>query len=90
MLPPADSPNRAADTAILALYGFRTLLEMGEVPVTKLTASLRESGIPVERLDRIMGVYANLFLKGGARVGARFRLNNQGMQKALELLRQFE
>jgi hypothetical protein len=79
---PSESTNREADAAILILYGFRVLLQQREVLVTRLNEGLRQSGITVERLDRFMGVYSNMFMRGGARSGGRYTLNNLGVQTA--------
>jgi hypothetical protein len=81
LLPP-DGPNRAADAAILILFGFSKLFQQREVPVTRLKASLVLSGIHVDRLDRFMGTHAGLVIKGGARIGGRYSLNNQGIAQA--------
>jgi hypothetical protein len=87
VLPTGDSAERAAEAALLILYGFHTLLGNTEAPVTKLLASLRESGITVERFDRTIGRHSDLILKGGQKIGARYRLNNLGMAHAAKALR---
>lgn len=81
-LPPADNPNRAADAAILLLYGFRNLLNVESVPVTKLNDALRRSGISVTRVDKFIGVHSQLYMKGGQKSGGRYTLNNQGIRSA--------
>jgi hypothetical protein len=86
---PPESANRASDTAMLILYGFKKLIQTEDVPVTKLMAGLRQSGIHVTRLDGIMSAYSQCVLKGGSRIGGRYRLNNQGTMKAEELLGQY-
>lgn len=82
LLPPAESANRSADAAILVLYGFNGLLNLQEVPVTKLNEGLRQSGISVDRLDRFIGVHNQLFRKGGTRSGGRYTLTNKGVLQA--------
>lgn len=84
-----DGPTRDADCVLLLLYGFKTFLDTPDVPVTKLMGGLRESGITVERLDRIMGSHSQWFIKGGTRIGGRYRLNNPGILKAEEMLNKF-
>jgi hypothetical protein len=83
-----EGANRAADAAILLMYGFRKLLGQQEVPITKLNAALRKSGLQVHRLDRFIGVHSTLFMKGGARSGGRYTLNNQGVRQAQSWLRE--
>ncbi len=86
LLPP-DSANRNAEAAILLLYGFQTLLQLSEVPITKLNAGLRKSGLSFERLDSFFGTHKHLYLRGGTRSGARYTLNNQGVAQAEEWLK---
>jgi hypothetical protein len=89
MLPPPEGTNRSADAALLLIYGFHQLLGQSEAPVTKLMTGLRESGISVDRFDRTIATHSNLILKGGQKVGAKFRLNNQGMAQAASMIRKF-
>ena len=88
LLPP-DGTNRASDAAILILYGCLVLLGLLEVPVTRLIAGLRQSGIQATRLDGIMATYSHLVIKGGARIGGRYTLNNQGVTQAEHFISQF-
>jgi hypothetical protein len=89
VLPPADSSNRAADAALILIYGFHRVLGQSEAPVTKLLGGLRESGISIDRFDRIIAAHSSLILKGGQKIGAKYRLNNQGMIQAAAMIRQF-
>lgn len=82
LMPPAENPNRAADAAILLLYGYRSLLGLKDVPVTKLNDGLRKSGVAVDRVDRFIGAHSSLFMRGGTRSGGRYTLNNQGINSA--------
>lgn len=85
LLPP-DSTHRIADAVLLILYGFRVLQSLQDVPVTKLLAALRQSGISVDRLDRVIGAHSSLVIKGGSQKGGRYALNNQGVARAESLL----
>jgi hypothetical protein len=89
VLPPADSSNRAADAAVILIYGFHRVLGQSEAPVTKLLGGLRESGISIDRFDRLIAAHSSLILKGGQKIGAKYRLNNQGMIQAAAMIRQF-
>jgi len=84
---PSESTNREADAAILILYGFRVLLGQRDVLMTRLNESLRQSGLTIDRLDRFMGIYNNLVMRGGSRSGGRYTLNNVGVQTAENWLR---
>lgn len=84
---PPEGPNKAGEAGLMILYGSHALLQMTEVPVTRLKAGLRQSGIQVDRVDRIMAPYSRVLIKGGAGVGGKYALNNQGTAQAEELLR---
>jgi len=86
-LPPGENGNRAADAALLLMFGYSKLQSASEVPVTKLLEGLRESGLAVERFDRTISVHNGLYLKGGQKIGARYRLNNPGQRKAAQMVR---
>ena len=84
---PAEGPNKASDAALLVLYGHQNLLQMVEVPVTRLKKGLRQSGIQVDRIDRIMAPHSHITQKGGTGVGGKYSLNNQGLIQAEGMLR---
>ena len=86
VLPP-EGPNRASDAAIMILYGAQCLLHKTEFKVTRLKKGLQKSGIQVGRIDRLMDPYQQIIIKGGAGVGGKYSLNNQGLIKVEELLR---
>lgn len=88
-LPPQDNPNRIADAAILLMYGFRAILKVEDVPVTKLNRALKRSGLTVNRLDRFVGPRSGLFMKGGTRSGGRYTLNNLGLTQSESWLREW-
>src|SRR5207249_8056007 len=78
LLPP-DGPNKASDAALMLVYGNQNLLHMTQVPVTRLKKGLKQSAIPVDRVDRIMETNRHLVNKSGSQgVGNKYSLNNQG------------
>ncbi|MFZ0821023.1 MAG: hypothetical protein WAM91_13205 [Candidatus Acidiferrales bacterium] len=81
-LPNVETANRNADAAILLLFGFKRLLQVEDVPVTKLNEGLRQSGISIERLDKIISVHSQLYRKGGQRSAGRYSLTNAGETQA--------
>ena len=89
LLPSAENPNRTADAAILLLYGFKRLLKVENVLVTRLNEALRRSGLPIDRVDRIISVHGQYYMKGGTRSGGRYSLNNQGEAQAEKWLREW-
>ena len=88
-LPPSDNSTRAADAAILLLYGFKKLAAVEDVPVTKLNEGLRDSGLTIDRIDRFIGVHGQLFRKGGQRSGGRYSLTNPGEAQAEKWLNEW-
>jgi hypothetical protein len=80
------TPDRDADALIVLLYGFRRISNQMDVLVGKLGKSARQSGIQIERIDYAIAPNVELITKGGARVGARYGLNNRGLAKAEEMI----
>jgi len=88
-LPPTDNSTKAADAAILLLYGFKKLAALEDVPVTKLNEGLRDSGLTLDRIDRFIGIHGQLFRKGGQRSGGRYSLTNPGEAQAEKWLKEW-
>lgn len=85
-LPKGD--QKEADALLLLLYGYATLKGADAVLGTQLIQAARVSGITLDRIDRAISKHEALLLKGGARKGMRYSLNNQGRVKAEEILMQ--
>ena len=82
-----EGANKASDAALLLVYGHQHLLHMTPVPVTRLKKGLKQSAIPVDRVDRIMESMKHLVNKSGSRgVGNKYVLNNQGNLYVEDLL----
>lgn len=88
-LPPSDNSTRAADAAILLLYGFKKVAAVEDVPVMKLNEGLRDSGLTIDRIDRFIGIHSQLFRKGGQRSGGRYALTNPGEAQAEKWLQEW-
>lgn len=86
MLPRTEAVQ--SDALLLLLLGYATLRNETMVLGTQLTRAAKQSGLGVDRVDRALSRYDALLLKGGARKGSRYGLNNQGRARAQELLRQ--
>jgi hypothetical protein len=82
------SEDRNAEALVLLLLGFRTFMNMDEVPVTLLRSALRQSGCTVDRVDQVAGrfVRKGFVNKGGRAKGGRYSLTNSGLEKARTLL----
>jgi len=88
-LPPTDNSTRAADAAILLLYGFKRVLAIEDVPVTKLNEGLRKSGLNLTRIDTALSIHSSLYRKGGQRAGGRYSLTNPGEAQAEKWLNEW-
>jgi hypothetical protein len=88
-LPPTDNSTRAADAAILLLYGFKKILGAEDVLVTRLNEGLRKSGLTLTRIDTILGIHSALYRKGGQRSGGRYSLSNPGEAQAEKWLNEW-
>lgn len=78
--------QKEADTLLLLLYGYAVLKGQDQVLGTQLIRAARQSGISLDRVDRAIGKHDSLLLKGGARKGVKYGLNNQGVKTAKEML----
>jgi len=76
------------DAALLLLLGRRHYEHEEQVTGQRLLSGLKESGLPVERADRMFGDYMDRYLlRAGAHRAVRYRLTNPGLDKARELAR---
>lgn len=80
------SQSYAADTLLMLLYGHKVMRDEGEVLGGKLMKEARQSGLKIDRVDRVIDLHSEFIIKGGARKGARYGLNNRGIAKAKEML----
>jgi hypothetical protein len=85
LFPRSEDKNGAS--FLLVLYGYRRFFELGEVPVTLLKVSLKQSGCVVDRIDDVASkpLKAGLANKGGRGKGGRYSITNTG-SRAAELL----
>jgi hypothetical protein len=83
-----QTEQRDADVVLLILYGQKILKQQDEVPVTVLKAALKQSGCPIDRVDRIVARYVSdgLLRKGGMGKGGVYQLSNVGEQRATRLI----
>ena len=80
------TPNAASDTLLLLLYGYVHLKNEAMVLGTHLIKAAHQSGVKLDRIDRVIAKHDDLLLKGGARKGTKYGLNNRGKEKAKELM----
>lgn len=75
-----------ADSLLLLLYGYRALKQENEVLGGHLMKAGKQSGLQIDRVDRVLSLYGEYYNRGGTRKGARYGLNNRGIEKAKELM----
>lgn len=79
--------NANADAIVMLLYGFAQLAHATSVGTIPLMKGAKQSGLNLERIDRVLGPNAQYVTRGGTRRGTRYGLNNRGEQYAQELIR---
>lgn len=83
-----ETKNRDADALLLLIYGHTKLKGAHDVFGTQVMKSARQSGLSIDRVDRIISIHKGFYMRGGARRGAKYTLNNQGVKKAEQILRE--
>jgi hypothetical protein len=83
-LPRGD--NAVRDACLMLLYGFAVLQNTPNVTGVTLMEACRQSGVSVDRLDRVMDAQTEYVNSGGVRRGKRYSLNNPGQRRAAELV----
>lgn len=83
---PQKSKSRSSDSLMLLLYGYYLLHEDDNVLATQLMKAARQSGLPIDRIDRFLTTQKDFVGRGGSRRSTRYSLNNRGLTKAKELL----
>ena len=76
-----------SDALLLLLYGYAQLRNQDQVLGTQLLRAAKQSGLNLERVDRALSKHESLLLKGGARKGTKYSLNNQGRTRAVEIMK---
>ena len=74
--------NRDSDGLLVLLYGFSRLADQPDVLAGRLLKAAKISGLSVDQIDRTIAPHLDAVTKGGARVGSRYRLKNNGVTRA--------
>lgn len=79
--------DRDRDAMLLVIFGYQQKLAQQDVPVGQIKQGMRQTGIKVDRVDKVAVKYMNAgyLNKGGSGKGSRYRLTNSGIAKAKEL-----
>jgi hypothetical protein len=83
-----QTKDRDADALLLLVYGYHALREQKEVGATQLTASARQSGVMLSRIDRTLAKMKSFVMRGGHGKGTRYQIANPGIVKAEKMLRE--
>lgn len=84
---PHSGENPSADAMLALLYGYLRLRNENAVTGTSLMKSAKISGIPIDRVDRLMDVHQPDFvLVAGVKKARRYQLNNRGIARAAQII----
>jgi hypothetical protein len=84
---PKTAEKRDADSLVLLLYGHRALKSQQDVVATRVLKAAKQSGLTIDRIEKVLGVHEALYSRGGIKKGTRYGLNNQGIAYAEDLIR---
>lgn len=99
-----NTDNRLNDSLILLIYAYQRsgllqrpketggfIPDLGEpmVPSGKLMAAATKSGLELDRIDRVIAGYGELFYRHGAKKGTKYGLTVKGKSYAKDLLNDF-
>ncbi len=83
--PKTDKP--AADALLAILYGYDRMKSISAVTGTTLMKAAKQSGINIDRIDRVMGTRDEFVNFAGVKKGRRYSLNNRGTEEAEKIIR---
>ena len=85
-IPKTDKSD--ADALLAILYGFDRMKSINTVTGTTLMKAAKQSGINIDRIDRVISVRDDLVNMAGAKKGRRYSLNNRGVAAAEKIIRE--
>ena len=74
--------ERVPEALLMILYGYRVLCNEEEVLSNRLLEAMRQTGLPITRVDRAIVSKTDVVTKGGFRRGGKYGLNNPGIAEA--------
>jgi hypothetical protein len=80
--------DRNRDAILLILFGYSRKFGQDAVAVGQIKQAMRQTGIKIERVDKVAAKYIDegYLNKGGIGKGSRYSLTNSGIAKVYELL----
>jgi hypothetical protein len=86
-LPNGD--NRVADAALVLMIAHKVYNGLDQVGGMALLEGLKQSGYPIDRVDRVLERHIpDLILRTGVRRAVKYRLNNRGLNRAINVARE--
>ncbi len=87
-VPPAKGERHAPDAILLIALGYQILHNEDQIRVTQLKRSLKESGVIVGRISRVLenDIKQGFLIKTGRGKGGQYRLTNKGKIEAQKLM----
>jgi hypothetical protein len=79
---PQESETQKQGALVLLLLAHKIIRNVDTVKSPDVLNGMKQSGIPVDRLDGVADKIPNLVLKTGVRKGTKYRLSTPGVQKA--------
>lgn len=83
-------PDDKTDALLMLIYGNDVFDVMKKVTGATLGKGAKQSGLHINRIDRLLNQRRDLVLAGGANRGRRYHLNNQGKAYVEKLLSEME
>ena len=81
-------PSDKSDALILLLYGYLQLANVDKVTGVTMMKAAKQSGVGIDRVDRVIDSRSEYILTGGAKRGKRYSLNNKGIQYAQTIIQE--
>jgi len=85
-----STEQQQADSILLLLYGFAQLKGEPKVTGVTLMKACRQSGVQIDRVDRVITARDGYYLSGGTKRGKRYQLNNRGEKLVKKLISELE
>ena len=84
-----NGENRVADAALVLMIAHKAYNSLDQVGGMALLEGLKQSGYPIDRVDRVLERHIpDLILRSGVRRAVKYRLNNRGLNRAINLARE--
>ncbi len=83
-LPKTEKPQ--SDVLLLLLYGYNAIKNQHDVSAVRLSQAAKQTGVQVDRLDRLIAQNSDYIVRAGFKKGVRYGINNPGTKRCEEEL----